>query len=375
MINVKNKTCEYEICNKQPTYAEKGSKIARFCKDHRDPHMINVKNKTCEYESCNKHPTYAERGSKNARFCKDHKDPNMIDVISKRCEYENCNKQPTYAERGSKNARFCKYHKDPHMIDVKNKTCDYKDCETRACYGFPNMKASSCARHRSVGMLYYPKKTCSILNCKHIGTHGKIDGEKKCCVRYCEEHAPSDYINIMQRNCVSCGLLDILRGGLCRDCDPITRNVYEHAKENRIRDVLVSRGFEFVSHDKMIYGGECTRYRPDFVFDAGTHFVLLEVDENQHMSYTCDCEQQRMVNISQSIGMATIFVRYNPDGYKVPTGIKQFTARAREDVLIKWLTYLIKPEACPITRGSYCDVLYLFYDGFNNDTEKLLTLT
>ena len=121
--------------------------------------------------------------------------------------------------------------------------------------------------------------------------------------------------------------------------------------------------------------GECVRYRPDFVFDAGTHFVVLEVDENQHMSYNCDCEQHRMINLSQAMGMPTVFVRYNPYGYKAPNGSKAARAREREDALCEWLTRMRKPESRRANRGSFCDGLYLYYDGYVSETTSALTMT
>ena len=56
--------------------------------------------------------------------------------------------------------------------------------------------------------------------------------------------------------------------------------------------------------------------RPDFVFDYNTHKFVVKVDEHQHNNYNCQCEQVRMAQITQSIGIPTIFIRYNPYKYK-----------------------------------------------------------
>lgn len=227
-------------------------------------------------------------------------------------------------------------------------------------------------------MIAYPNKMCAEKGCRNVGTHCKNIGSESSSrnsTRFCEKHAPCDHVDIVQRKCMSCGLLDILTSDLCGTCDPVRRRVSEHAKENRVRDVLVTRGFDITSHDKMVDGGACVRYRPDFVFDAGSHFVLLEVDENQHESYPCECEQQRMVNLSQAMGMATIFIRYNPDRYKPPPGTRAVGTSAREDTLCTWLSHLLKTESSPVARGGFCDVLYLFYDGFGIETASVSTLT
>lgn len=97
------------------------------------------------------------------------------------------------------------------------------------------------------------------------------------------------------------------------------------------------------------------------VFDAGTHFVVLEVDEHQHKfsGYSCDCEQVRMVNITQTLQLPTIFIRYNPDTYK-PGGGGGSVVREKQRLyeLVKVLTYFIQRNVDDI-----CAVVYLFYDG------------
>jgi hypothetical protein len=51
-------------------------------------------------------------------------------------------------------------------------------------------------------------------------------------------------------------------------------------------------------------------------FLIATHFVVLEYDEENHKSYDKDCENACMVNIQQSLGTYTIFIRYTPDVLK-----------------------------------------------------------
>jgi hypothetical protein len=90
------------------------------------------------------------------------------------------------------------------------------------------------------------------------------------------------------------------------------------------------------------------------------------VDEEQHFSRPCDCEQIRMVNITYALGKACVFIRYNPDKYKdVDTGKKiegeSFTKRMER------LAYYVKyyqnyyPEYTTIA-------IYLYFDGWLNET-------
>jgi len=36
---------------------------------------------------------------------------------------------------------------------------------------------------------------------------------------------------------------------------------------------------------------------------------------------------------------------------------------------------MLKPESSPANRGSFCDVLYLYYDGHVSETASVMTLT
>ena len=59
--------------------------------------------------------------------------------------------------------------------------------------------------------------------------------------------------------------------------------------------------------------------RPDRMYDCKTHFVIVEVDENQHKGKRSSCsrgeagELARMNNIQVATGMNCIFLRFNPD--------------------------------------------------------------
>lgn len=102
----------------------------------------------------------------------------------------------------------------------------------------------------------------------------------------------------------------------------------------------------------------------DIVYDCGTHFLVVEIDEHRHSSYNKSCEITRMKEICQAIGMPTIFIRYNPDSYK---GIKLPKAK-REQILVEWARFCLKPTK---PDESFLRVVYLFYDNFDLTSAKL----
>lgn len=66
--------------------------------------------------------------------------------------------------------------------------------------------------------------------------------------------------------------------------------------------------------DKIVEGG-CSRRRPDVFIDFGSHCLVIEIDENRHVNYTC--EEKRMIELYEDIGFRKIvFLRLNPDQYK-----------------------------------------------------------
>jgi len=66
--------------------------------------------------------------------------------------------------------------------------------------------------------------------------------------------------------------------------------------------------------DKIVEGG-CSRRRPDVFIDFGSHCLVIEIDENRHINYTC--EEKRMIELYEDIGFRKIvFLRMNPDQYK-----------------------------------------------------------
>jgi hypothetical protein len=149
--------------------------------------------------------------------------------------------------------------------------------------------------------------------------------------------------------------------GLCATCDPVAQKRAVHAKELVVKAWLDAAGIAYESHDRTIERGACVLYRPDFRFDAGTHRVCLEVDEHQHQSYACECEQTRMVNIAHAEGgMPLIFIRYNPDKYKTRTKRAMDPSHhARKDELLGCLHHALNN-----LPSSFCEAHYLFYDGY-----------
>jgi hypothetical protein len=241
------------------------------------------------------------------------------------------------------------------MINVISKTCQYEGCTTRPTFGQLGHHPIHCAQHKEVGEKTHPLAKCQIVNCKNLAIFGYTSAN------HCEIHKTAQEVDLVQRRCVSCGLLDILdQQGLCPTCDPTQMRRIMLAKQKNVRDFFDYQKMKYISYDRMIDHGVCGKERPDFIFDCGTHMLAIEVDEHQHDGYPCECEQTRMINIGQSLGMRVLFIRYNPDKYKPTSGRANNNVQKRMESIKRQIEHW---QTNPLPTDGVCFVTHLYYDG------------
>ena len=313
MIDVIHKTCVYEGCTTLPNYNFKGEKRGLYCKKHKEDGMIDVIHKTCVYECCTTRPTYNFKGKKRGLYCKKHKEDGMINIVDKTCVYEGCTTLPNYNFKGEKRGLYCNLHKEDYMIDVKHKTCIEKGCKTQVLYGPLFKRRVHCAKHKKNNEFVKNNPKCDIKGCKNKPFYTRNGSNYPLS---CEEHKYADDINVVEKSCVDCGLEFFIGSetGKCEYClgHFKERVIKRGVKEKVVKDFLLENNFEFTNDKKD--KESCLNYRPDFIFDFNTHIVIIEVDEKQHSGYKCECEQTRMINLSQDFGgLPVVFIRYNPD--------------------------------------------------------------
>ncbi len=123
----------------------------------------------------------------------------------------------------------------------------------------------------------------------------------------------------------------------------------------------------------------CSKRKPDFYVDMGTHIVIIEVDEYQHKSYECICENKRMMEISKDFNhRPVVLIRFNPDSYINSNSVKILSCwtpgttgifRVPKNKQNKWNTRLdiLKEQILYWTHNvteKMVEVIHLFYDGF-----------
>jgi len=280
MVDVKSKRCAEINCKIKPSYNYEGEK-AKYCFEHSQKNMINVISKKCIEPNCKKIPTYNYEGEK-ALYCIQHSKKGMIDVANPKCIEKNCNIRPNYNYEGQK-ALYCLNHRRDDMVDVTHPKCKEIGCKTRPTYNFKGNPPKYCVMHKHPNMYDVGNKMCKNEWCL-TQVRGKYDGY---CL-YC-------YINLFPDK-------------------PVTRNY--KTKEYAVVEYIKSK-FENLSwlSDKKIIDG-CSRRRPDLFIDLGDQIIIVEIDENQHDTYDCSCENKRLMELSTDVGHRPIvFIRFNPDEY------------------------------------------------------------
>jgi hypothetical protein len=352
MINNVSKRCEYPSCTVLASYGLNRKKT--HCVKHKTLEMSDT-NKRCIYKDCITRPSFGINGKKT--HCAKHREEKMISVNQK-CEYKKCMVQPCYGNDGK--YTHCFKHKTTEMIDNKNKKCAYSLCTSQAPFGPLFQPKTHCFKHASKNMFFKNKPKCP---CGEPAYYGNINYPVHC------ENCKLDHEkNLVESKCASCGLEYLLTEDLCSDCGDFYKKSIRGAKENAVGDYLKGFDYKILSHDK-VPDNACSKYRPDFVLDFDTYICIVEVDENQHITYPCECEQIRMIQLFQDFGgIPVVFIRYNPDKYINSLGDKITSMSGRLGKLSETI------EALKYTEHKALSVIYLYYDKDSRQNREQISI-
>jgi EsV-1-7 cysteine-rich motif len=334
--------CKFEECTKKASY---GYERPVRCLSHREPDMKSFNKNYCSFDTCRNRPFFGLVNEKPTR-CESHKETGMVN--SKRTECLHCSTSPTYGHQGGR-FTHCAKHKEPGMVYLMFPTCT--ECAAISRFGLVKNRPTHCSRHRKEGMWNVIDRTCN--ECSKRPTYGYVRAEycsdhkkddmkvfartfcqeegcsKTACFNYtgstgalyCTTHAKKDMINIWEKKCLVCWSSRARKyyDGHCAQCfshafpdNPKVRKF--KTKERAIKDFLNEKYPDsLITHDKAV---DCSRFRPDFVIELGSHVVVVEVDENQHDRYDTSCENKRLMSIFQGLGSRPmVMLRFNPDKY------------------------------------------------------------
>jgi hypothetical protein len=327
MINVKDVICIYENCNKQAYYNYNGTKEKLYCVKHKLDNMFNVKSKICDYNNCPKQAMFNYKNNIIGKFCFEHKEDLMVDVKHKHCIYDNCINRANYNYFG-KSILYCIEHKLENMINVSSSKCKFNACTKYPNFNFSNQKNGLyCYSHKLENMIDVCNPRCLFDSCKKIPS---FNYENNKTAIYCNTHKLESMINVKIIKCKT-HLCDTKANknyeGFCLRCyihtypDKPTMRNYKTKEQNVVDFINNSFHNLTIQTDKIIQDG-CSKKRPDIQIDLGYQIIIIEIDENQHKTYDCSCENKRLMEISQDYKhRPIIFIRFNPDDY-INNGVK-----------------------------------------------------
>ena len=397
MVDIKSKKCIEPNCPTRPNFNLPNESIALYCKTHAKPGMVDIKSKRCIEDGCPIIPNFNLPNQSIALYCKAHAKPDMIDIKSKRCIEDGCPTMPNFNLPNQTKPLYCRTHAKPGMVDVKSNKCILDDCTTRSFYGYCCQPTTHCNQHKSEQMFKKPTRFCIGINdndeCKELATHGINEP------LHCEKHSTTNEICLLAKKCNHCGRNDEIldKEGLCLNfcslikLDTLLKTKYKEKEATMVRYLrsqlnLKNDKDEYeakeILADKII-DSSCNLYRPDLLYDCGTHIVVIECDENQHKNYnwkSCvnnksldHAEEKRMYEIMVAYGIPAIFLRYNPDSFTNGGVVnKKYNMNKRLELLKKWVEYCIKLEP----KGETDQLRYkkIFYDEYKEENIEFKTI-
>ena len=227
--------------------------------------------------------------AENRLFCSIHKEQGMIDIAHKKC-----NTRPHFNYETEKIGIFCNQHKLINMVNVTDKKCNYNNCNILPGYNYETEKRGLyCNQHKLINMVDV--------------TH------KKCKTDYCDTRISNKYY---KGYCVRCFINLFPNNKISRRYKIKENHVVDYIKNN----INITESKDSVTYDKAISEG-CSKKRPDIFIDQLTHSIIIEVDENQHMNYTC--ENKRVMELFTDLGnRPLVVIKFNPDSYINKNGKK-----------------------------------------------------
>ncbi len=326
MIDVRSKKCSYMGCNSQPVFAYHKSDEFKYCKSHKAEDMRDVRSKKCSHVGCDSIPNFSYSKNDVLRYCKTHAADDMVDVKHRKCAHSTCDSvNPSFAYTKNDEFKYCKTHAAEDMIDVNHRRCTHLGCNSlNSVFAYTkNDEFKYCKTHAIEGMVDVLSKRCAHPDCDHRPVFAYYKSDK---FKYCKTHASKRMQDVKSKKCMSCGLFQVRKSKdyLCSQCFVFTYpdhilSCHYKTKEltftKLLQQDLSEQGIPCVLDSKI--SGGCSRRRPDVFIDLLSHVLIIEIDENQHLSYNESCEYVRTIELNEDIGHRPMYIiRLNPDSYK-----------------------------------------------------------
>lgn len=339
-------------------------------KNYSDEGYFNTDCKTLCIKCKKKRPSKNYKGE-YARYCAGCAEEGMVRIYNEYCE---CGTQAHYGYENDEKPSKCICCKDGDMIPLIGNICrgmlkNGKQCTKFASIGYDKpIYCSKCAEDKdNMKNIYAPK----CVKCKTVLASLVLKDTNKIthCVGCIPEGKRNNYIYINKIYCEKeCGCLAENGSNLCVSCND-DRNKYSHEKEKIVKLFLEKElsNYNFI-HNKNIFGKNS--YRPDFLYITEDRLIIIEVDEEQHKrsGYSKDNDFRRMkfvYNLFNKMNKKIIFIRYNPDKYRIKNQIIQSDNNKRLSELKNLFLECNNKQV--ETLSNKLNIYYMYYDGYGEN--------
>ena len=124
-------------------------------------------------------------------------------------------------------------------------------------------------------------------------------------------------------------------------------------KELSIHQALQKSGLEFEYQKYIPFAGcglnsETRCAYIDFLFVKTWGYIILEIDEDQHKSYTPSCDVRRDFDIVASVSLGSAqkltIIHYNPDAFQIGERTTSVSTKDRIDALVTLIQDMPEPQ-------------------------------
>lgn len=245
--------------------------------------------------------------------------------MSKKRRTCQCGKQAYFGLPTDKFPSYCNTCKLPSMENIISKKCQCG--KSIPSFGLPTDKSPTCyIKCKSKNMVNIAYKKCKSNETHNIPCDIKANNKYNDYCTHC-------FANLFPNN-------------------PKTLQIKAKSKELKVVN-HISSIFKGFTHDKPLY--------IDLRKLIGNTLLCIEIDEDQHKSYNKVDEVRRYNNLFMDFSGKYVFIRYNPDPYKV-NGIRRnpkFNTRITE------LVNKIKELEKHIQNGKNKELIeihHMYYD-------------
>jgi hypothetical protein len=150
--------------------------------------------------------------------------------------------------------------------------------------------------------------------------------------------------------------------------DERSKHACKKYAELKVKAYLTDVFPEVFTHNRMLILGSCDnphRRLIDFFTVINNVLLAIEVDEHQHRSYDKDDEIQRVNEIFHNLDFSTrmVFIRFNPDGFKVNGKQRRVSMEDRLTELSKVVARTVTDMYnCPETFTDVHKEIKMFFD-------------